>query len=164
MRTLIPPPSSSSPTAVVYCSCIWLLPSWLAVGPRPPHPGVHNMRATCGPFRSNHYVNKSRYRLKNCWQQRQVKFVCERIVFNTDWTSNYFFTLYNGKVLCLVCRESTAVVKESNIRGHFESKPADLVTVDDNERKIKASNLLNYAFPESKAREWSGYKSKPLHF
>lgn len=42
--------------------------------------------------------------------------------FNDNWSFKYFFIEYKGKAVCLVCRDTVAVFKESNIKRHYESK------------------------------------------
>jgi len=34
----------------------------------------------------------------------------------------YFFIEYNSKALCLICRESVAVFKKTNVKRHYETK------------------------------------------
>lgn len=48
----------------------------------------------------------------------------EKRVFQDKWTEMYFFTLVKDKPICLVCNESIAVIKEFNIKRHFDTKHA----------------------------------------
>jgi hypothetical protein len=43
-------------------------------------------------------------------------------VFQEKWTDEYFCVSMNGKALCSICSESTAVLKECNIVRHYNSK------------------------------------------
>ena len=45
--------------------------------------------------------------------------------FQTRWESEYMFTEVAGKPVCLLCGESVAVLKEYNLRRHYETKHAD---------------------------------------
>ena len=42
-------------------------------------------------------------------------------IFNEKWSINYFFIEINGKAVCLVCRETVSVIKEFNIKQHYET-------------------------------------------
>ncbi|XP_066445082.1 general transcription factor II-I repeat domain-containing protein 2-like [Eleutherodactylus coqui] len=42
--------------------------------------------------------------------------------FNEKWESEYLFVLQGEKPLCLLCHEAVSVLKEYNIRRHFETK------------------------------------------
>jgi hypothetical protein len=57
-------------------------------------------------------------------KQRKVDF--ENRLFQDSWTENYLFVLSpsGNKPVCLLCNESIAVVKQSNIKRHFEKKHA----------------------------------------
>ncbi|XP_063820200.1 general transcription factor II-I repeat domain-containing protein 2-like [Pseudophryne corroboree] len=48
---------------------------------------------------------------------------CSRL-FNQRWTNLYFFVEIDDKPVCLVCRESLSVLKEYNIKRHYETKHA----------------------------------------
>lgn len=55
-------------------------------------------------------------------EPKKRKITAERRVFNDDWSEKYLFVSVGDKCVCLVCRESIAVVKEYNIRRHYETK------------------------------------------
>lgn len=47
--------------------------------------------------------------------------------FNNEWTNKYSFiilTVPNAKPMCLLCNECVSVVKEHNMKRHFETKQA----------------------------------------
>ena len=52
----------------------------------------------------------------------------EKIVsstMNDEWAFRYFMDTFNGKLLCLFCRESLNVMKEFNCKlRHYETKHA----------------------------------------
>lgn len=50
---------------------------------------------------------------------RKVDVECR--VFQEKWTENYLFTEVNTKPVCLVCNQQVAVLKEYNIRRHYET-------------------------------------------
>ena len=44
--------------------------------------------------------------------------------FNDEWAFRYFMDTFNGKLVCLLCRESLSVMKEFNCKRHYETKHA----------------------------------------
>lgn len=52
-------------------------------------------------------------------KKRKVDSQCRQ--FNDEWKIKYFFVKANDKALCLICRDSVAVLKECNIRRHYKS-------------------------------------------
>ena len=44
----------------------------------------------------------------------------ERRTFQKQWTDKYFFIASAEKVLCLICKKSTPVMKDYNLKRHFE--------------------------------------------
>lgn len=73
---------------------------------------------------------------------KKRKIESEHRAFNHEWTNKFFFTLFNEKIMCLVCRECISVPKEFNVRRHFETKHTALSNLEMAERKIKAEKLL----------------------
>lgn len=53
-------------------------------------------------------------------KKRKIDSECR--VFNKQWTSDYFMIDNNNKALCLICNETVAVLKEFNVRRHYETK------------------------------------------
>ncbi len=45
--------------------------------------------------------------------------------FNERWESEYMFVLQREKPICLLCCEAVSVVKEYNIRRHFDTRHGD---------------------------------------
>uniref|UniRef100_A0A8C4UKQ9 SPIN-DOC-like zinc-finger domain-containing protein n=1 Tax=Falco tinnunculus TaxID=100819 RepID=A0A8C4UKQ9_FALTI len=43
-------------------------------------------------------------------------------VFQEKWTSDYFFTEYKERAVCLICQNSVSVSKEYNLRRHYETQ------------------------------------------
>uniref|UniRef100_A0AAG5DR17 SPIN-DOC-like zinc-finger domain-containing protein n=1 Tax=Anopheles atroparvus TaxID=41427 RepID=A0AAG5DR17_ANOAO len=54
-------------------------------------------------------------------QSKSEKRKYEVRIFNNNWTLSYLFTDLNGKPLCLVCGITIAVMKEFNLRRHYDS-------------------------------------------
>ena len=54
-------------------------------------------------------------------KKRKVDSEC--LVFNKKWGEKYFFVeADNHTANCLICGESIAVLKEHNLRRHYETK------------------------------------------
>lgn len=53
-------------------------------------------------------------------KKRKVDGECR--VFNDRWNSDYFVIEHNNAAMCLICNETIAVLKEYNIRRHYETK------------------------------------------
>lgn len=52
-------------------------------------------------------------------KRRKVDTECR--FFNEKWTTSYLFMEMHGKPLCLVCLQQVSVLKEYNIRRHYET-------------------------------------------
>ncbi|PNF17745.1 hypothetical protein B7P43_G07069 [Cryptotermes secundus] len=53
-------------------------------------------------------------------KKRKVDLECR--AFKAEWSENYFVTELDGKALCLLCSDTVAVLKEYNIRRHYQTK------------------------------------------
>ncbi|PNF32729.1 hypothetical protein B7P43_G11587 [Cryptotermes secundus] len=53
-------------------------------------------------------------------KKRKVDLECR--AFKAEWSENYFVTELDGKALCLLCSDTIAVLKEYNIRRHYQTK------------------------------------------
>ncbi len=63
--------------------------------------------------------------------------------FKKVWQDEFLFTEVKSKAVCLVCKQSVAVLKEYNIRRHYETKhSAAFSKYNGEERKKKANELL----------------------
>jgi hypothetical protein len=56
----------------------------------------------------------------NMAQKRKVGDECRG--FSNAWTELYFFIDVSGKPVCLICRESLAVMKQFNLKRHFDTR------------------------------------------
>ncbi|KAL4103366.1 hypothetical protein QTP88_018743 [Uroleucon formosanum] len=52
--------------------------------------------------------------------KRKIDSECR--VFNEKWSLDYFVIYSGDKIICLICKESISVLKEYNIRRHYETK------------------------------------------
>uniref|UniRef100_A0A3Q3QF24 SPIN-DOC-like zinc-finger domain-containing protein n=1 Tax=Monopterus albus TaxID=43700 RepID=A0A3Q3QF24_MONAL len=62
--------------------------------------------------------------------------------FKRTWEEEYFFTDINSKAVCLICSQSVAVLKEYNIRRHYETRHAAFSRFKGEARKTKSRELL----------------------
>jgi len=53
-------------------------------------------------------------------KKRKIDNECR--VFNNQWRFDYFVSEHKGNALCLICHEAIAVLKEYNIRRHYQTK------------------------------------------
>ena len=75
--------------------------------------------------------------------KRKRKIADERRVFNKEQTSKYFFTDTKNKVVCLLCQETIAVLKEFNLKRHHETKYKKFgCNLSEEERKLKAEKWV----------------------
>lgn len=73
-------------------------------------------------------------------KKRKVSDECR--IFQERWTEAYFFIDVNQKPICLVCNESVAVMKEYNLKRHYETKHAAKFNVFQGQvRSDKVSDL-----------------------
>ncbi len=74
-------------------------------------------------------------------QQRKRKIESECRRFQTQWGNEYFFTEVSGKCVCLICQESVAVMKDYNIKRHYETKHQSFKSYTGAERDQKVKQL-----------------------
>ena len=53
---------------------------------------------------------------------------------------NYFFTVVNGKAVCLICKDTVSVFKEYNLKRHFNTKHAGYSVGLSAEQKLQKSS------------------------
>ncbi|XP_041858599.1 general transcription factor II-I repeat domain-containing protein 2-like isoform X2 [Melanotaenia boesemani] len=64
--------------------------------------------------------------------------------FKSSWEHEYFFTEIDFKAVCLICKQKIAVLKEYNLRRHYETRHFhQLSKYAGEERKVKARDLLS---------------------
>lgn len=65
-------------------------------------------------------------------------------VFNEEWTHKYFFTYSEQKAVCLLCQDTVGVLKEYNLRRHYQTKHGDFgCNLADGERRKKALEYVS---------------------
>ena len=65
---------------------------------------------------------------------KKRKISCENRSFNPDWQVNYFIER-GGRPQCVICMETVSVMKEHNVKRHFETRHKDKSAMDKEERK-----------------------------
>jgi hypothetical protein len=50
-------------------------------------------------------------------------------IFKEQWTKDFYFTCYNGKPICHICKESLLVLEEYNFECHYETNTKVSMTV-----------------------------------
>lgn len=64
-------------------------------------------------------------------------------IFQEKWTCSYMFTAVNGKLVCLVCQQQVSVLKEYNIRRHYETQHGEKYNSLQGElRKQKVNEMM----------------------
>lgn len=73
---------------------------------------------------------------------KKRKIADEKRSFNEAWINLYFFIEYKGKPLCLICQKTISVVKEYNLKRHYDTEhKTKFGCLAGESRKIKISNL-----------------------
>ena len=62
-------------------------------------------------------------------------------MFQDTWTNDYFFLLQNEKSVCLICSETTAALKEYNLKRHYSTKHSQYGNLIGHPREEKVENL-----------------------
>ncbi|XP_042242397.1 general transcription factor II-I repeat domain-containing protein 2B-like [Homarus americanus] len=75
-------------------------------------------------------------------ESKKRKVEAEHRTFNKEWTSKYFFTNVDEKAVCLICRESVAMLKNYNLKRHFETKHSSKYEKFSDEQKRKKANEM----------------------
>ena len=74
-------------------------------------------------------------------KKRKVDAECR--LFQGKWSSSYLFTELNGKAVCLLCLQQVSVLKEYNVRRHYETLHADKYNnFQGQHRREKVNELL----------------------
>ncbi|XP_037774148.1 general transcription factor II-I repeat domain-containing protein 2-like [Penaeus monodon] len=63
-------------------------------------------------------------------------------VFQEKWSSSYLFTEVNGKPVCLVCSQQVSVLKEYNLRCHYETLHAEKYKNLQGQQRLEKVNEL----------------------
>lgn len=81
-------------------------------------------------------------------KKRKIDSECR--VFQEKWTSDYFFVLVKEKPICLICKESMAVMKEYNLKRHYLTKHSKFANIDGQTRLDKVHKLKNELMVQQK--------------
>ncbi|XP_037774968.1 general transcription factor II-I repeat domain-containing protein 2-like [Penaeus monodon] len=73
-------------------------------------------------------------------KKRKVDTECR--VFQEKWSSFYLFTEENGKPVCLVCSQQVSVLKEYNLRRHYETLHAEKYKNLQGQQRLEKVNEL----------------------
>lgn len=74
-------------------------------------------------------------------KKRKVDIECR--IFQEKWTNSYLFTEINGKPVCLVCMQQVAVLKEYNMKRHYETRHGEKYSnLGGEQRRQKINELL----------------------
>ena len=65
----------------------------------------------------------------------------ESRTFQSAWTENYFFVEHYSKPVCLICQTSIAVMKEFNVKRHYETYHSKYKEYVGESRQLKIKNL-----------------------
>ena len=66
-------------------------------------------------------------------KRRKVDVEC--ISFQESWTLEYFFKEHFGKSIRLICHDCVSVIKEYNIKRHYDTKHAEFMKLSGQARK-----------------------------
>lgn len=84
---------------------------------------------------------------RRCWDggmERVRNWHTDKRKFKNCWEHEYFFTEIDSKAVCLICKLRVAVLKEYNLRRHFETQHSHQFSkYTRDERKVKAEDLLS---------------------
>jgi hypothetical protein len=58
-------------------------------------------------------------------KKRTRTYDAEGRIFQERWELNYFFVEHRGAPVCLICNESVAIMKDYNLRRHYETRHND---------------------------------------
>lgn len=91
-------------------------------------------------------------------KKRKLASECRK--FQARWENGYFFTEVKGKCVCLICNEMVAVMKEYNVRRHYETKHQTYTSCTDAEREQEVIQMTaglqaqqQYFFRANKTQE-----------
>ena len=67
----------------------------------------------------------------------------ERRMFKKEWTTKCFFTEVGSAAVCLICQKNVAVVKEYNLRRHFDTNHANYRSnLSSQQREVTSQRLV----------------------
>lgn len=72
--------------------------------------------------------------------------------FKEEWSLKYFFIECNEKPTCLICRDSVAVLKDSNLKRHYETRHQSQVEGIQGPQRLEYLKTLRKKFDVEKNR------------
>ncbi|KAJ1125806.1 hypothetical protein NDU88_004224 [Pleurodeles waltl] len=94
-------------------------------------------REACLPWYRDHKLQSN-----NPKMSKKRKVDAEGRQFQERWESEYMFVINGDKPVCLICYEAVAVMKEYNLRRHFETKHgAKFANLSHQEKQQKVQEL-----------------------
>lgn len=75
------------------------------------------------------------------WNQTDARLQSKCRKFQTLWKIGYFFIETKGKCVCLICNDSVAVMKEYNVRRHYEMKHQTFTSYTGAEQEEKVKQM-----------------------
>jgi hypothetical protein len=79
-------------------------------------------------------------------KKRKVDHECG--VFKEQWTQKPFFVQNKDEAVCLVCKDSVSVFKESNIKQHYDARHKEKYDVFQGQVRTQKSKSLQKALLE----------------
>ena len=91
--------------------------------------------------KSEQSKKKKMQRTNKRWQRKKRRIQHEGRKFQPQWGNDYFFTEVNGRRICLICNDTVAVMKDYNVRQHYETKHPTYTSYTDVEREEKVKKM-----------------------
>lgn len=73
---------------------------------------------------------------------KKRKIDSEHRVFKDQWEDDYFCIEWQNKGMCIICKETIAVLKEYNIKRHYETKHKDKFKNLEGKERVEKFNFL----------------------
>ena len=81
-------------------------------------------------------------------EPKKCKIASECRKVQTWWENEYFFMEVKRKCVCLICHESVAVMKDYNVRRHYETKHQTYTSYTGAEREEKVKQMEASLLPQ----------------
>nr|XP_032814298.1 general transcription factor II-I repeat domain-containing protein 2-like [Petromyzon marinus] len=78
---------------------------------------------------------------QKCRNRRDARLQASAENFRLGGKNEYFFIETKGKCVCVICNESVAVMKEYNVRRHYETKQQTFTSYTGAERREKVKQM-----------------------
>ena len=84
-------------------------------------------------------------------ESKKRKIVDECRQFQEEWNIKYFFAKHGDKALCVICNETVSVMKDYNLRRHYQSKHEDKYGQLQGKERNKKFSKLHHQLSSQKA-------------